>query len=120
MGYRTLVVVVTLVIGAGVAGAQKKGTTGGTPGKHSIQGTVQSLSASSFTIKAKDGAEMTFAVDVSTHVTAKGASTKTAPKGGHASFADLVAVGDQVTVRYNNAGGTARAESINVASRGKK
>jgi hypothetical protein len=120
MGYRTLLVVVALAIGASAAAAQKKGATGGTPGKHSIQGTVQSLSASSFTIKAKDGAEMTFAVDVSTHVTAKGASGKTAAKGGKASFSELVAVGDQVTVRYDNPGGTARAESINVASRGKK
>jgi hypothetical protein len=92
---------------------QTKGGGGGTPG---FSGTVKSLTNNSLTIAA-GGKEMTFAVDASTKVVAKGAGSKSAEKGGKAPIADLVAVGDKVTVKYLQSAGANRAVSVTVTAK---
>jgi hypothetical protein len=81
-------------------------------------GTVSSVAADSLTLKAKTG-EMTFAVDSSTKVTARGASHKTAAMKDEkkaTTVTDFVHVGDSVTVRYKEDGGKKVAQSVTVRS----
>jgi hypothetical protein len=79
-------------------------------------GTVESVSADSLTLKAKSG-EMTFAVDTMTKVQARGASHKSAAMKDDkksTQVTDFVKVGDSVTVRYQAQGDKKHAESISV------
>ena len=63
---------------------------------------VKSVTSVSLTVTSTDGKDMTFAVDAKTKVRGKGIGTKTAAKGkgGKASIADLLGVGDRVNVVY--------------------
>jgi len=78
---------------------------------------VKSVAANSLTITAADGQDMTFAVDATTHVVARGAGTKAAASGGKLAVTDAVKTGDRVSVSYHEMGGTLHAASVRVTSR---
>jgi hypothetical protein len=81
-------------------------------------GVVTSVSDGSLAIDASGKKAMTFIVDSSTHVIGSGAGTKTRAKraagASGAAVGDLVHVGDQVKVKYDNASGGMRANEIRV------
>jgi hypothetical protein len=89
-----------------------------TPSK-TASGTVKSIGGTALTITS-GGKDMTFAVDASTHVVAKGAGTKAAAGGGTAAITDLVGSGDQVSVTYSDMGGTMHASSVRVTTKAAK
>jgi hypothetical protein len=81
-------------------------------------GTVSAVSADSMTVKTKTG-DMTFAVDGSTKVMARGASHKSAAmkeEKKSTQVTDFVHQGDTVTVRYHDMGATKHAASVQVRS----
>jgi Domain of unknown function (DUF5666) len=81
-------------------------------------GKVSAVTADSLTVKGKS-AELTFAVDASTKVTATGASHKTeAMKDDKkpTQITDFVHTGDTVMVKYTATGGTNKATSVTVRS----
>jgi hypothetical protein len=57
---------------------------------------------------------MTFTIDPSTNVVARGAGTKAAAAGGKIAITDVVSNGKRVTVTYEDANGTMRASSVRV------
>ena len=80
----------------------------------SATGVVSAVSAESLTIKAK-GTEWKFAVDKNTHVSAVGASRKTAALKDEkkpAQITEYVKVGDSVTVKYHDMGSTKHAADV--------
>jgi hypothetical protein len=82
-------------------------------------GKVSAVAADSLTVKGKS-AELTFAVDPSTKVTATGASHKTeAMKDDKkpTQITDFVHDGDTVTVKYVDSGGKKLAKSVMVKSK---
>jgi hypothetical protein len=82
----------------------------------SAMGTVSAVSADSLTVKGKSG-EWTFAVDDKTHVTARGASHKSAANKADnkpTPITDVVKVGDQVAVKYHDMGATKHAADVTV------
>jgi Cu/Ag efflux protein CusF len=82
----------------------------------SATGTVKNVSADSLTITTKTGEE-TFAVDSKTNVTATGASHKSDAMKSEkkaTQITDFVKVGDSVSVRYHDMGGTKHAASVRV------
>ena len=87
----------------------------------SANGVVKSVSDSSLIIGASGRKSQTFTVDHSTHVLKQGATSKTNERkaAGAAGLVigDIVRVGDRVTVRYEQAGGTLKATEVRVASR---
>jgi hypothetical protein len=96
---------VTLSISTGLAAPQAK----------DVRGKVTAVSGNSLTVDV-NGQPMTFAVNTSTDVIAKGAGTKTRETQGTTGhkpvLADLVKVGDNVEVRYTESGGTMTATVI--------
>ena len=77
-------------------------------------GVVSAVSADSLTVKVK-GAEWTFAVDKDTHVSATGASRKTAALKSDkkpAQITEYVKVGDSVNVKYHEKGTTKHAADV--------
>jgi hypothetical protein len=105
----SLTLIVVLIVAAGVAAADGK--------SKSILGSVKSVSGGSFVVDTDKGA-MTFAIDAHTKILAKGASTKTKEKKdagqGALLITDVVHVGDQVLVRYTEAGATFTASEVEV------
>ena len=84
----------------------------------SATGTVSAVTADSLKVKGKD-AEWTFAVDKDTHVSATGASRKTAAlksDGKPPVLTEYVKVGDGVTVKYHDKGASKVASDIRVQS----
>jgi hypothetical protein len=84
----------------------------------SAMGSVTAVSGDSLTVKAKTG-DMTFAVDSSTHVSAPGASHKSAAAKDAKKptvITDFVKVGDDVSVKYHDMGATKHAASVMVRS----
>jgi hypothetical protein len=108
----SLTLIAVLIFAAGVAAADGK--------SKSILGSVKSLSGGSFVVDTDKG-DMTFAFDTHTKVFSKGASTKTKEKKdagqGALIFGDVVHVGDQVLVRYAEAGATFMASEVEVKQR---
>lgn len=81
-------------------------------------GVVSAVSADSLTVKGKD-ASWTFAVDKETHVSASGASRKTAALKSDqkpATITEYVKVGDTVNVKYHEKGTTKHAADVVVRS----
>jgi len=79
-------------------------------------GVVSAVTADSLTVKVKD-AEVKFAVDKDTHVSASGASRKTAAlksDGKPAQITEYVKVGDSVNVKYHEKGTTKHASDVTV------
>jgi hypothetical protein len=107
----SLTLIAVVIFAAGIAAADGK--------SKSILGSVKSLSGGSFVVDTDKG-DMTFAIDAHTKVLAKGASTKTKEKkeaGQGIAISDVVHVGDQVLVRYTEAGATFTASEVEVRSR---
>ena len=79
-------------------------------------GVVSAVTSDSLTVKGKD-AEWTFAVDKETHVSASGASRKTAALKSDqkpATITEYVKVGDTVNVKYHEKGTTKHAADVSV------
>ena len=81
-------------------------------------GTVKMVSADSLTMSGAGGKEMMFAVDSSTHVVAKGASTKSAAQAGKLMITDAVKMGDRVQVSYHEMDGKMHASEVRVTGKG--
>jgi hypothetical protein len=100
-----------LVLALGVAGPKAQGPV------ESFMGVVKSVSPSSVTVE-RGTITGVFTVDTKTHVSARGASTKTkeAKAAGKAGLTvpDAVHVGDQVMVKYHEMKGTMMATDIQV------
>jgi hypothetical protein len=106
-----------VALGVGVSAAQKAAS----PKTMSVTGIVTSVTPSSLAIEGKAKAPMTFVVDSSTKVLARGATKKTKEKkeAGAAGLAitDVVKSGNQVTIKYTKTGETMHATTVTVASR---
>jgi hypothetical protein len=79
-------------------------------------GVVSAVSADSLTVKGKS-AEWTFAVDKTTHVSASGASRKTAALKSDqkpSTITEYVKVGDTVDVKYQDQGASKHAADVRV------
>ena len=79
-----------------------------------VSGVVSAVTAESLTVKVKD-ADWTFVVDKSTHVSATGASRKTAALKSDkkpAQITEYLKVGDSVNVRYHEKGTTRHAAGV--------
>ena len=79
-----------------------------------VSGVVSAVSAESLTVKGKD-AEWTFVVDKETHVSASGASRKTAALKSDrkaALITEYVKVGDSVNVKYTDKGTVKHAADV--------
>jgi hypothetical protein len=119
---RLMVLFVGALLAAAPAFAQAK--TAGKAAKAdagktmSAMGSVSAVSNDSLTVKAKTG-DMTFAVDSATHVSAPGASHKSAAAKDAKKptvITDFVKVGDEVSVKYHDMGATKHAASVTVRS----
>jgi hypothetical protein len=76
-------------------------------------GKVKSVTPTSLVI-TDSGKDMTFVVDNSTKVLAKGAGTATQAAGGTIAFNKLVGVGDTVSVSFAGAGPAMRATEVRI------
>jgi hypothetical protein len=83
-------------------------------------GTVKSVSASSLTITAAGGKDMTFSIDAATKIVGKGLTTKSKTTGGKLPPSEAVSVNDQVTVSYQDMSGSMHASEVHVTAKGKK
>ena len=112
----TLAIAVALSVG--VSAAQKKAAA---PKTMSVTGVVTSVTGSSLAIEGKGKAPMTFMVDSSTKLLARGATAKTKEKQAAGapglSITDMVKTGSQVTVKYTKTGDSMHASQISVAQR---
>lgn len=94
MGRFILSVGSALVLMAGPAAVQAQGTK-------TVTGTITSISASSITVKAADGKEMTYTIDSKTRVEARGAGTKSREAeaaGKGVTAAELLKTGEAVEI----------------------
>jgi len=85
----------------------------------SVSGTVSAVTADSLTVKGKDGADVTVAVDAKTNVQAAGATHKTAAAKADnkaTPITDFVKVGDMVAVKYTDSGTAKTATSVHVTT----
>jgi predicted outer membrane protein len=120
---KVLMMAVALMVAAAPAFAQDKKPAdkpAAADKTMSAAGAVTAVTADSVTVKSKD-AEMTFAVDAKTQVTATGASHKTAAAKADAKptpITEFVHVGDQVAVKYHD-GATKHAASVRVTTAAK-
>ena len=99
-----------------VTDAGSKGGATSAERSESANGTVDSLSGSTLAISGKTGSgtfKQSFAVDGTTKVIAVGGSTASDAKG-KVKIAELVGIGDQVTVNYRKAGSGLHADEVHV------
>ena len=114
---------IAVALGVGVSAAQTKAAPAkAAAGKTmSATGVVTSVSAGSLAIEGGGKKPMTFVVDSSTRLLARGSTAKTKEKkeAGAAGLqiTDMVKPGTQVTVRYTKTGDTMHATQVSVASR---
>jgi len=80
--------------------------------------TVKSLTPTMLTVTA-DGKDTSLAVDAKTSVVGKGIGTKSRAKGGKATIADLLGVGDRVSVTYQEDGTAMRATKVQLLANAK-
>jgi hypothetical protein len=112
----TLAIAVALCVG--VSAAQK----GAAPKTMSITGVVTSVTPGSLAIEGGKGKmPMTFTIDSSTKLLARGSTAKTKEKKAAGapglSITDMVKPGSQVTVRYTKTGDAMKATQVSVAQR---
>ena len=111
----TLALAVALTVGA--SAAQTNPAAGKTT---SVTGVVTSVTPSSLAIEGK-GKTMTFKIDSSTKLLARGSTAKTTERKAAGapglSITDMVKPGAQVTVKYMKTGDTMTASQVSVASR---
>jgi uncharacterized protein DUF5666 len=98
---------------AGPGGGSVSSPASPAPPTKSSNGTVKSVAAGSLTITA-GGKDMTFVVDGSTSLIAKGAGTKGAASGGKVAITDIVKAGERVSVSYHETGATMHAAEVRV------
>ena|SRR5574341_737613 len=114
MKHLTLLALV-VVLAAGVGVATVEGQAGAKA--QTAIGAVKTVSGSTFTVDTGKSA-MKFTVNEETNILAKGASTRTRAKKaagqGGLTIADVVHEGDQVLVKYVEAGGNLVASEIEV------
>ena len=118
MKHLAVVALGTLLL-AGPAFAQEKPAKPAADKTLSATGTVSAVTADSLKVKGKDAAEWTFTVDKDTHVSATGASRKTAAlksDGKPPVLTEYVKVGDGVTIKYVEKGTAKLASDIRVQS----
>lgn len=123
---KVLLLAVALMVAAAPAFAQgaKKGKEAKTEKaaaakSGSVTGAVSAVAADSITIKGKDGADVTLAVDAKTSVQATGASHKSAAAKADnkpTPITDFVHVGDMVTAKYSDSGTAKTATSVHVTT----
>jgi hypothetical protein len=80
-------------------------------------GKVTAVSGSSLTIAGSSGHAtftLTYTIDRDTHVVGKGVGTTMAASGGRASLADVVSVGDAVSVSYRAGDSAPRATEVRI------
>lgn len=117
---RSVYLAVIVVLGLSSVGVLAQGT----PRTESFTGVVKAVSGSSVTVERGSITGM-FAVDAKTHVAARGATAKTkenqaAGKPG-LTVPDVVHVGDQVTVKFQErSSGMVATDIMMVASLSKK
>ena len=95
---------------------------GGKPKAMTASGTVSAMTGSSLTVKTSAG-ESTFAVDTTTRVVGIGMGTKAkqdAVVGKKPVLAELVGVGDTVTVTYHDVSGAKHAGEVHVTKKAAK
>lgn len=117
MKHLAVVALGTLLLSA-PAFAQDKAAKPAADKTLSATGTVSAVTADSLTVKGKAG-EWTFSIDKDTHVSATGASRKTAAlksDGKPPILTEYVKVGDGVTVKYSEKGTAKLASDIRVQS----
>ena len=78
-------------------------------------GNVKTVTATSLTISAAAGKEMTFAIDATTKFVGKGLGTKAST--GKMTATDAVGMGDRVEVAYHDMSGTLHAATVTVKSK---
>jgi hypothetical protein len=123
---KVLMLAVALMVAASPAFAQgaKKGKEAKTEKaamakSGSVTGTVSAVAADSITVKGKDGADVTLAVDAKTNVQATGAGHKSAAAKADnkpTPITDFVHVGDMVTAKYSDSGTAKTATSVHVTT----
>jgi uncharacterized protein DUF5666 len=84
-----------------------------------LTGTVKAVAADSLTVTGADMKDMVFSVDAKTLVVGTGIGTASAAKGGKATVADLLGMGDKVTVQYHETAGTNHATYVRRTSKAK-
>jgi len=112
----TLAMAVALSVSLSAAQAKAaKAQTG------SATGVVTSVTQGSLAIEASGKKAMTFTIDSSTKLLARGSTAKTKEKkeagAPGLSITDMVKTGTQVTVRYTKTGDTMKATQVSVAQR---
>ena len=113
---RLLVVALGILLLSSPAFAQDKAGKPAAAKALTASGVVSAVSADSLTVKGKGG-EWTFAVDKDTHVSASGASRKTAALKGDkkpSTISEYVKVGDAVDVKYHEQGTSKHAADVRV------
>ncbi len=113
---RLMMLFVGVLLVAAPVFAQKAAGKSAAASKGSGKGSVSAVSADSLTVKGKDG-EWTFTVDKGTTVIARGASHKMAAMAADKKptvITEFVKVGDDVSVKYHDMGGTKHAATVTV------
>jgi hypothetical protein len=118
---KVLMLAVALMVAATPAFAQgaKKGTEKSMAKSGTVTGTVSAVAADSITVKGKDGADVTLAVDAKTSVQATGAGHKAAAAKADKQptpITDFVHVGDMVSAKYSDSGTAKTATSVRVTT----
>jgi len=75
-------------------------------------GAVKAIAANSLTISEASGKDMTFAIDSSTNLVARGAGTKAKASGGRLALTDALKAGDRVSIDYHDMEGTMHATTV--------
>jgi len=108
----TLTLAAVVAVGIGTASAQTKAAASKT---QSTTGVVKTVSPSSLAVE-NGSKSITFTIDSSTKVLARGSTAKTAEKKAAGApglvITDMIHAGDRVTVRYHNAGGVMTATEV--------
>ena len=84
-----------------------------------LTGTIKAVAPDSLTVTGADMKDMVFSVDAKTLVVGTGIGTKSQEKGGKATVADLLGMGDKVTVTYHETGGTNHATYVRRTAKAK-
>ena len=112
---------IAVALGVGVSAAQGKAAKATAAKTMSVTGVVTTVSAGSLTIEGSGKKVMTFTIDSSTRLLARGSTAKTKERkeagAPGLSITDMVKSGSQVTVRYTTTGNTMKATQVSVASR---
>jgi hypothetical protein len=85
----------------------------GAPASQTANGRVKTVTDTSLVV-TDSGKDLTFMIDTTTRVVAKGAGTATQAAGGKIPFSKLVGVGDTVSVSYDGAAPKMRATEVRI------